>query len=74
MDQPHFHIGEVWRWPSEPSTIRFIMRASTRDEVPLQKIEIVLKRPDNPGLFDFMMENCPPLDESTAPNYLEPPS
>jgi len=74
MDQPRFQIGEVWRWPSEPSKIRFIVRASTREGEPLQKMEIALERADSSDLFDFMVDNCPPLDESTAPNYVEPPS
>jgi hypothetical protein len=50
------------------------MRSNTREGVPLQKIEIVLERTDNPDLYDFLVESCPPLDGSTAPNYVEPPS
>ncbi len=73
MAQPRFLIGEVWRWPSEPSSIRFVIRVSTRDGVPMQKKEIVLERNQNPDLYDFLVESCPPLDESTAPNYVEPP-
>ena len=74
MDQPIFHIGEVWRWPSEPDKIRFIVGADTRAREPLGKMEFVLKQTDNPTLFDFLVEYCPPLDESTAPNYVKPPS
>jgi len=73
MEQPVFSVAEVWRWPSEPDTIRFIVRVNTRDGVPLRKGEIVLKQTDNPRLYKLFVDSCPPLDGSTAPNYAEPP-
>jgi hypothetical protein len=75
MEQPYFRIGEIWRWPSEPDTIRFILRANTpNDDLPWKKGEIVLRQSDNRRLYDFIVDHCPPSDESTAPNYVDPPS
>jgi hypothetical protein len=59
----------VWRWPSEgDDSLRFIVRAES------QKMEILLQRTANPDLFDFIVANSPPINEHTAPLYVERPT
>ncbi len=60
-------LSPIWRWPSEGAAIRFMIRAER------QKMEIVLRRSDNQGLFDFIVDNSPPLDGGTAPSYVTDP-
>ena len=62
-----FLVDDVWKWPGEDETLHFIIRLAN------QKVEIRLARSENPDLYDFIVENRPPLDDSTAPPYASPP-
>jgi ATP-dependent Clp protease ATP-binding subunit ClpA len=62
-----FRMDYVWTWPGEDETLHFLLRVAD------QKMDIRLARTENPDLYAFIVDNCPPLDDSTAPPFVTPP-
>jgi len=62
-----FRIEALRQWPVETNTIYFVIRAKDAED------EIWLARSENPDLYDFIIENGPPFDDSTATRDVEPP-
>jgi hypothetical protein len=60
-------IDSVWSWVGESDTVHFILRGEGR------KMEIVLGRGEHSDLYDFIIDNWGPVDESGAPRYIRRP-
>jgi hypothetical protein len=64
---PKLLVYSVWSWIGESEMVHFVLYSDR------QKMEVLLRRDDHPELYDFIIENCGPVDESGAPSYVRRP-
>jgi hypothetical protein len=59
-------ISAVWSLPGESEILHLYLTGETME------VEIVLSKAQHARLYDFLLDECGPLDTTTAPPHLRP--